>query len=195
MVSSFAESNLNTLNTTLRLDQDLSFLTKGLKANALINFKNYSVSSYNRSIEPYYYKAIEGSYNPEQPTVFEFERLGTSGTEYISQPNISKTGDNMLSLQLQLDWKRRFGKHDISAMLQYMQREYRNDVLPNRNQGISGRITYDYDHRYLAEFNFGYNGTERLAKDDRFEFFPAISLGWVTSNEKFFEPLTNVISH
>ena len=101
----------------------------------------------------------------------------------------------MLSLQLQLDWKRRFGKHDISAMLQYMQREYRNDVLPNRNQGISGRITYDYDHRYLAEFNFGYNGTERLAKDDRFEFFPAISLGWVTSNEKFFEPLTNVISH
>jgi tonB-linked outer membrane protein, susC/ragA family len=195
MVSSFAESNLNTLNTTLRLDQDLSFLTKGLKANALINFKNYSVSSYNRSIEPYYYKAIEGSYNPEQPTVFEFERLGTSGTEYISQSNISKTGDNMLSLQLQLDWKRRFGKHDISAMLQYMQREYRNDVLPNRNQGISGRITYDYDHRYLAEFNFGYNGTERLAKDDRFEFFPAISLGWVTSNEKFFEPLTNVISH
>lgn len=195
MVSSFAESNLNTLNTTLRIDQDLSFITKGLKANALINFKNYSISSYNRTIEPYYYKADENSYNPENPNVFQFERIGTSGTEYISQSGVSKNGDNTLSLQFQLDWKRRFGKHDVSAMVQYLQREYRSGVLPNRNQGVSGRVTYDYDQRYLAEFNFGYNGTERLAKDDRFEFFPAISLGWVVSNEKFFNNVKNVINH
>ena len=77
-------------------------------------------------------------------------------------------------------------------MLLYKQREYRSDVLPNRNQGLSGRLTYDYGQRYLFEFNFGYNGTERLAKEDRFGFFPAVSLGWVISNEAFFEPMKNV---
>lgn len=195
MVSSFAESNVNTLNTTLRIDQDLSFITEGLSANALINFKNYSSSSYNRSIQPYYYKAIESSYDPANPNVYQFERIGTSGTEYISQSGISKNGDNTLALQFQLDWKRRFGLHNVAAMVQYMQREYRSGVLPNRNQGVSGRVTYDFDQRYLAEFNFGYNGTERLARDDRFEFFPAVSLGWVLSNEPFFEPLTDVVTH
>lgn len=74
-----------------------------------------------------------------------------------------------------------------------MQREYRSDVLPQRNQGISGRFTYDYGQRYLVELNFGYNGTERLAKKSRFEFFPAISLCWVISTEQFFEPMTDMI--
>ncbi len=77
----------------------------------------------------------------------------------------------------------------------YMQREYRSSVLPERNQGFSGRFTYDYGQRYLVELNFGYNGTERLAKKERFEFFPAVSLGWVISNEKFFEPMTKYIDN
>jgi hypothetical protein len=80
-------------------------------------------------------------------------------------------------------------------MLMYMQREYRSSVLPERNQGFSGRFTYDYGQRYLVELNFGYNGTERLAKKERFEFFPAVSLGWVISNEKFFEPMTKYIDN
>ena len=89
----------------------------------------------------------------------------------------------------------RLYKHSLGAMLLYRQREYRTDVLPNRNQGISARFTYDYDTRYLFEFNAGYNGTERLAKADRFGFFPAASIGWIVSNEKFFQPLKTVIDH
>ena len=94
-----------------------------------------------------------------------------------------------------MDWKRSFGYHNLTAMAMYMMREYRNSILPNRNQGFSGRFTYDYGQRYLLEFNFGYNGTERLAKGDRFEFFPAASLGWVVSNEAFFEPLRDKIDN
>lgn len=61
----------------------------------------------------------------------------------------------------------------------YMQREYRSDVLPQRNQGLSGRFTYDYQNKYFAEFNFGYNGTERLASGHRFEFFQQCHwVGW-----------------
>ena len=56
-------------------------------------------------------------------------------------------------------------------MVSYRQYEFRDAVLPNRNQGFSFRATYDYAHRYLVEFNAGYNGTERLAKGERFGFF------------------------
>ena len=42
----------------------------------------------------------------------------------------------------------------VGGMLMYRQREYRSDVLPNRNQGVSGRFTYDYGQRYLAEINY-----------------------------------------
>ena len=73
-----------------------------------------------------------------------------------------------------------------------MMREYRSSVLPNRNQGLSARITYDYNQKYLAEINCGYNGTERLAEGERFELFPAISLGWVISNEDFWTPLRSI---
>ena len=95
-----------------------------------------------------------------------------------------------MSLQANLNWLRSFGEHELNAVAIYRMREYRNKVLPNRNQGISGRVTYDYGHKYLAEFNFGYNGTERLAKGYRFGFFPAGSIGWVISNENFWAPIS-----
>ena len=77
-----------------------------------------------------------------------------------------------------------------------MMRSYQPaQALPQRNQGLSGRFTYDFDQRYWLEFNFGYNGTERLPKGDRFEFFPAVSVGWVPSSEKFWEPMKKVVDY
>ena len=193
MLSSYKQMQENTLNTSLKVSQKFDFITKGLSATALINFKNWSSNSFNRTIEPYYYRIKDGSFNSETGE-YELERLGTSGTDYISQSDISKFGDNTFFLQFTLDYARRFGKHNVAGMLLYMQREYKTNVLPNRNQGFSGRFTYDFDQRYLAEVNFGYNGTERLGKGNRFELFPAISLGWVVSNESFFKSIEDVIS-
>lgn len=193
MLTSYKQAQENVLNTSLKISQDFDFLTKGLSATALINFKNWSSSSYNRTIQPYYYRIMDGTFDPETGT-YLLERVGSSGTDYIDQSGISKSGDNTFFLQFTLNYARRFNKHNVGGMLLYMQREYRNDVLPSRNQGFSGRFTYDYDQRYLAEINFGYNGTERLPKKDRFELFPAISLGWMISNEPFFAPLTRWIN-
>lgn len=193
MNTSFKNYQSNTLNTSLKITQNFDFITKGLKATALINFKNWSYNQYTRTIEPYFYRVKTGSYDPATNT-YELERLGTSGTDYIAQSGITKGGDNTFFLQFTIDYARRFNKHNVGGMLLYTQREYKNDVLPSRNQGVSGRATYDYDQRYLFEFNFGYNGTERLGKGDRFEFFPAVSLGWLVSNEKVFEPLSDVVS-
>lgn len=193
MMSSFKENNYNTLNTSLNITQDLGFLTKGLSVKALVNFKNWSESGYNRSLTPYYYRVQDGTYNSET-NQYELQRLQT-GSDYVSQSGISKSADQTFYFDFRADWKRSFGDHNLTAMLMYMMREYRSDVLPNRNQGYSGRLTYDYSSRYLFEFNFGYNGSERLASGERFEFFPAASIGWVVSSEKFWEPMSKYVDH
>ena len=195
MLSSFKEYNENTLNTSLKINQKLDFVTKGLSVQAMVNWKNWASSSYNRTIEPYYYGIKGGSYNPSNPTDYEIERLGTSGTDYLKTSDISKASDQTFYLDARVNYDRQFNLHHVTGMLMYMQREYRSSVLPERNQGFSGRFTYDYGQRYLVELNFGYNGTERLAKKERFEFFLAVSLGWVISNEKFFEPMTKYIDN
>ena len=195
MLSSFKEYNENTLNTSLKINQKLDFVTKGLSVQAMVNWKNWASSSYNRTIEPYYYGIKGGSYNPSNPTDYEIERLGTSGTDYLKTSDISKASDQTFYLDARVNYDRQFNLHHVTGMLMYMQREYRSSVLPERNQGFSGRFTYDYGQRYLVELNFGYNGTERLAKKERFEFFPAVSLGWVISNETFFEPMTKYIDN
>lgn len=192
MLSSFNETNYNTLNTSLNITQKLDFITKGLSAKLLINFKNWSQATYNRSISPYYYRYKNGSYDPETGT-FETELLQT-GADYLTQSGVTKSSDQTFYLDGRIDWKRSFAQHNISAMLMYMMREYRSDVLPNRNQGFSGRLTYDYANKYLFEFNFGYNGSERLAAGSRFEFFPAASIGWVVSSEKFWKPLEKYVN-
>src|SRR5690242_18161177 len=67
--------------------------------------------------------------------------------------------------------------------------------LPHRNIGVSGRFTYAYDNRYFAEFDFGYNGSERFYKTNRFGFFPSAGLAWQVSNEKFWKPFSHVVTN
>ena len=193
MLNTFKEENYSKLNVALNLDQKLDFITKGLSLTALVNFNSYATSYYTRSLTPFYYSVVNGSYNPADNT-FELAEMQT-GTEYLSESGISRNADNTFYFDARLNYNRRFGNHSVTGMLMYMMREYRSDVLPNRNQGFSGRFTYDYGNKYLVEFNFGYNGTERIQKDDRFEFFPAASIGWVISNEDFWEPLKDYVNH
>lgn len=193
MLSSFAETNYSTMNASLGLTQNLDFLTKGLSLKALVNFRNWSQSNYNRTIEPYFYTVRPGSYNSETGE-YELDLI-KSGEDFVKMSDIYRNADQTFYFDARLDWKRSFADHNLTAMLMYMMREYRWEQLPNRNQGYSGRLTYDYMNKYLVEFNFGYNGSERLAKDDRFEFFPAMSLGWVVSSEKFWEKLSPYVDH
>ena len=131
----------------------------------------------------------DGSYNPETGE-YDYQLLQT-GDQFLSQSGISRNSDQTFYFDARLDWKRSFGDHNLTAMAMYMMREYRSDVLPNRNQGYSGRVTYDYASKYLVEFNFGYNGSENFAKGHRFGFFPSVALGWLMSEEPWMEPLKN----
>ncbi len=191
MANTFRQTNTNKLNISLNIDQKFDFITKGLSVTALVNFNNYSEKYYSRSLQPYLYMVNPLSYSDEDPDYYELELLQT-GSDYISQSGVSRFSNNTFYLDARVNYVRSFGLHNITGMLMYMMREYSADALPNRNQGFSGRATYDYDNRYLLEFNFGYNGTERL-KHRRFEFFPAVSVGWVASGEKFWAPIAKYV--
>ena len=87
-------------------------------------------------------------------------------------------------------------------MLLYNQDQYNGNApedligsLPQRKQGFAGRFTYAYDYRYMAELNFGYNGSENFAKGNRFGFFPSVAVGYNISREKFFEKFSDVVSN
>ncbi|MFJ1376912.1 SusC/RagA family TonB-linked outer membrane protein [Capnocytophaga canimorsus] len=189
----FHETRSNTINTALKVRQKFDFITKGLSATALINFKNWSQNSYHRFIQPYIYRVKDGSYNPSTQE-YEVERLGTGGTDYVSTSAKFLNGDQTFDFHVTLDYDRKFGDHSLTGMLLYRQREFKSDILPHRNQSYSGRFTYNYDYKYFAEFSFGYTGTERLPRRERFNFFPSVAAGWTVSKEKFFAPLENIVS-
>lgn len=194
MISSCKQNDSNTMNVSLKVSQNLDFITKGLKMKGLVNLKNWSSTYYNRTVNPYYYGVVNGSFDPKTGN-YDLALLNTDGTDYIKESNITRSGDRTIALMLQICYQRQWGLNSIGGMLMYMQRDYKTNILPNRNLGFSGRFTYDYSQRYLAELNFGYNGTERLPANKRFELFPAISLGWVISNEKFMNPFRNNVDH
>ena len=195
MMSTYNVSNYSTINASLRATQKFDFITEGLSMTALVNMKSYAYSDYTDTLEPYYYRVMSNTWDASDPDFFKLESL-RKGTDYIAQGAISRYTDRTFYFDARINYNRTFNRvHNVSGMLMYMMREFRSDVLPNRNQGFSGRFTYDYDRRYLAEVNFGYNGTERLAKGSRFELFPAVSLGWVASNESWWSNISPYVDH
>ena len=58
------------------------------------------------------------------------------------------------------------------------------DYIPQRNLGFSMRGTYGFKDRYFAEASFGYNGSERFARDHQYGFFPAVGVAWIASKER-----------
>lgn len=199
MVSGYKDNSKSSVITSFDLEQDLSFLTEGLKFKGLISFKNFSSTDVVRSFTPFYYQMDldnplheDGTYNAE---------VVSKGTTYLGT-STGTAGDRLLNIQASLDYSRSFGKHDVSGMLVYLQRDYNNNApngfypsLPTRNQGFAGRVTYGFDNRYMIEANFGYNGSENFAEGARFGFFPSVALGYNISNESFFEPLQEVVSN
>lgn len=175
----------NNVNTTFRLDYDLSrALLKGLSAHASISYDSYYYSrkSFRKSIQ--YYLVQRDPANADNILYIPKEEE----TVWFANPGYGK--NRKVYMEAGLNYQHNFGKHHTTALLLYNQSKYYSPSLkflvPNAYQGIVGRITYDYASRYLAEFNMGYNGTENFASGRRFGFFPAVSAGWVVSEEPFF---------
>lgn len=189
-----------TTMATVNLDQDLRFITPGLSFKGLFSMKHFANTEITRSNTPYYFEIDPATVDYENGT-YDLKAVNNDGTNAYSFSR-SNTGDRLFNFNFSLNYQRVFKeKHDVSAQLIYLQRGiYSNNPssynasLGELNQGIAGRVTYDFDKRYFVELNFGYNGSDNFNDGHRFGFFPSYAAGYIISNEKYFERLKNVIS-
>lgn len=196
--SAYQSSSSSMMLLQLELEHTFKGKLEGLVAKGTYNVKRNSYYDLNRSYNPFYYapaKTIDGSYrlhsfNPD------------SGTEYLSYDFGSKSVVSSMYGEVRVGYNKVFNdKHDLNALLIGTLRDEVStrattiqESLPKRNMNSAGRFAYGYDSRYFAELNFGYNGSERFSKNNRFGFFPSVGAGWMVSNEDFMFGLKDVIT-
>lgn len=190
MIRGYRDSYETDLTAQLQLQQKLDFITKGLSLRVLANATRYSGFSLTREIAPFYYTI--GYYDKETDRYTLNQLNPETGREDLNYVSSAPSVNSTYYFEGVLNYERQFGKHNVGGLLVGTMREYVTanapsiqESLPARNIGLSGRATYAYDSRYLFEFNFGYNGSERFARKERFGFFPSFGVGYLISNEPF----------
>ena len=202
LVSGYQDSFASTITANLNFDQKLDFITKGLGFHLMFSFKNWSKSTTFRSLNFNHYELKNYTQN-EDGTFSYVQTPKGDPTKPVLSNSGQNAGDRRYYAQAYLDYNRSFGNHTVTGMLlwninQYSSNMYSDNVLaslPQRKIGFAARATYDYKHRYLIEFNAGYNGSEQFAKGHQWGFFPSVGLGYNISEEKFWEPVKSVISN
>lgn len=174
----------STMEASMKANQKLDFITKGLSAYASLAFDARFDNTINRSKSYMVYE-----YAGKDETTGE--DLFTTWGEPGKQVNKNSFGDSKIRIfdvEVGLNYAHVFGKkHDVSGLLIFNRNQQTTDTqqMTNYHQGLFGRASYAFDSRYLAEFSFGYQGTEQLPPKNRYGFFPAASLGWILSEEPF----------
>jgi hypothetical protein len=170
------------LNASFGLEMDLGMIAKGLSIKGMLSYDSKSTTALQGKVQQRLYLA---EVNPVTNTLnYAVKRSDESLLA------LTKSADSRYNINMQgsINYARTFGeKHDVTGMI-LAQRDTWESVageIPFNVLGVAGRVTYGYDGRYLAEFNMGYNGSEQFAPSRRFGFFPAVSAGWVVSNEAF----------
>ncbi|MDX9881381.1 MAG: TonB-dependent receptor [Prolixibacteraceae bacterium] len=187
----FFQEFRSNINSSVRINYELDFITKGLSVHGTIAYDSFYRQAITRAKELQDYLVAKDPNDPKKPV---FIPQGVDRPLGFAE----EMGKNRkIYAEAGIDYSNTFGVHTITGMVLYNQSKYYSPSLaflvPNGYQGIVGRITYNLHDRYLAEFNMGYNGTENFAKGKRFGFFPAYSLSWIVSEEPLF-PQNQVVT-
>lgn len=200
----FMQTNINKIQMDLMLDQKLDFITKGLSFKAKGSYNSaYTISKQGNCQVATYNPLVQ--YDEQGNVIYNAD-----GTPYIvyrqngndTDPSYSASQGKARDWYLEgsFNYSRVFGKHTVNALMLYNQSKqyYYSNIsypdVPRSYVGLVGRVTYDYANRYMAEFNIGYNGSENFAPGRRFGTFPAGSIGWIISEEKFWKPISKIAS-
>ena len=186
------------INTDFTLEQDLSFITKGLKASALVSWDNVFVEA-SRGINDLDHAAQYKYIDPITGVVTYKQKPGGKNNFDFVETIAWKTDAGALNnnltqrnlfYQAQLYWGRKFGQHDVTAMGVFNRSERATgSQFTNYREDWAFRTTYNYADRYMLEYNGAYNGSEKFSKDNRFAFFNSGAIGWNVANEKWFKPV------
>ena len=190
----------NQIYSNLRITQDLDMLTKGLKLTGMYAFDVYNEIHVHQDRAESTYNFLDTSvpYDMDGQPILQRIYEGSNVLSYKQETS----GNKKTYLEASLNYDRTFNDdHRVSALFLFSQQSKLlypkgtlEDAIPYRMMGIAGRATYSWKDRYFAEFNIGYNGAENFSPKHRFGTFPAFGVGWVISNEKFWQPLSKAVS-
>ena len=186
------------INTDFVLEQNLDFITKGLNFRGMISWDN-QFREQGRGVSDLYngpqYKWIDpatGAVTKKNPTetTSQFDYL--PGSKWSTQAGSVSNGNTLrnLNYQLQLNWNREFGVHNVGLTGVWTRQETAvGSMIPMYREDWVFRATYNFADRYFVEYNGAYNGSEKFKKGKRFGFFNSGAIGWRVSQEKFWEGL------
>ena len=194
----YQNESTNVLNFDIQYKLDLGFITKGLDFKVKASYNSEYTARKNR----------QNGYG----TGLRYIATLVDGQEVLRKENItwplpyneSKWGSRNWYTEASFNYNRKFGQHNIGALLLYNQSktyypwDSNNSLyqsIPKGYVGLVGRVTYDYATKYLLDFNIGRNGSENFAPGKRYGTFPSISVGWIPSMETWWEPIKNVVSY
>lgn len=193
-------TTVDRVNTDFTLEQDLGFLLDGLSVHARLAFDNSSQER-GRGIddttdwEDDKFKWIDPETGKEYTNV-----TVDANYKFDYQNNIAwmtsagSVGNNAtyrrLNYSVQLNYANSFGLHNVGAMGNFSREEYSiGSRLPTYRENWVFRTTYDFDRRYMLEYNGAYNGSEIFSPENRFAFFQSGAVGWMFSEEPFIKNL------
>ena len=189
----FEQTTDNKLYTDINFEQMLDFITKGLSVKANVSLSTYysRISQTATNSNPTFYidwnRYDAGDGNPwiySAASEHVYENTPYAVTRGAMQNNYYVT----FYWEGALNYNRTFGDHTVTALALFNQREnVKGTAFPYHSQGVVGRVTYDYKHKYLFECNLGYTGSEQFSPENRYGFFPSVAIGWVPSQERFWK--------
>ena len=194
----YQNESTNVLNFDIQYKLDMGFITQGLDFKVKASYNSEYTARKNR----------QNGYG----TGLTYVATIVDGEEVLRKENITwpipyseaKWGSRNWYTEASFNYNRKFGQHNVGALLLYNQSktyypwDSNNSLyqsIPKGYVGLVGRVTYDYDTKYLLDFNIGRNGSENFAPGKRYGTFPSVSLGWIPSMEPWWQPIGNVISY
>lgn len=179
----------NNVNGNITLEHKLDFITKGLKVRGVMALTNRwgtkrELKRGDGDYLAFYHDAESDSYLPINDDLYVLRPMGVKET--ASKPYVQ------INTRVDLSYNRRFGGHNVGALL--LANWYSNRAgsdTPSNSMSYSARVSYDYNSRYLLELSGAYNGSDRFSKNNRFDFFPSVSIGWNVAEEPYAKRFLN----
>nr|WP_321408398.1 TonB-dependent receptor [uncultured Carboxylicivirga sp.] len=179
----YKTSTSSQIQSLFSVEQNLKMITEGLKAKVTFSFDSYSFGDMIRGMNPTYYNVATGR-DIEGNLIHS---ILSYGDDALGHSKSGDYGNKSVYFEANTTYNHQFnGLHDVDVLFLYNQQSFDDGSFqPYRKQGIAGRLSYMFDSRYIAEVNFGYNGSENFEKGKRFGFFPSAAIGWLISEESF----------
>ncbi len=183
------------LFTDIVIDQKLGFIASGLSIKGKVSLSTY-YSNIMRSV----------SHKPGLYS-FDFSKTGANQNPWSKDGSTNEITKDQIIVSypsgIQNDFYRDLyyeiginyensiaNKHNITALALINRQNKQNNVdFPFYNQALVTRATYNFKYKYLIETNISYTGSEAFAPGNRFGLFPSVALGWVISEEHFFNKI------